>query len=203
VAEVLFFHHVQGLTPGVVAFADRLRAAGHAVHTPDLYGGRVFPTIAEGLAFSEGADAPDLAALAAAAAVDLPAGLVYAGISAGAVQAQRLAQTRAGAVGAVLIESCLPVRGDWAIGPWPEGVPVQIHGMVDDEYFAGEGDVEAARELVETVGPTAELFLYPGDRHLFEDSSLAAYDAAATELLAARIVEFLGRIDAGGPEDTR
>jgi dienelactone hydrolase len=193
-AEVLLFHHVQGLTPGVVAFADRLRAAGHAVHTPDLYGGRVFPTIGEGLAFSEGVDAPDLAALAGAAAAVLPPELVYAGISAGAVQAQRLAQTRAGAAGAVLVESCLPVSGDWAIGPWPEGVPVQIHGMVDDPYFAGEGDIDAARELVDTVGPSAELHLYPGDQHLFEDSSLDSYDAAATELLTARILDFLGRI---------
>ncbi|TWF80554.1 dienelactone hydrolase [Pseudonocardia hierapolitana] len=193
-AEVLFFHHVQGLTPGVVAFADRLRAAGHAVHSPDLYGGRVFPTIEEGLAFTDGPGAPDLAGLAAAAAADLPAELVYAGISAGAVLAQRLAQTRAGAAGAVLMESCLPVSGEWAIGPWPEGVPVQIHGMVDDGYFAGEGDIDAARELVEAAGPTAELFLYPGDEHLFEDSSLASYDAAATELLTARIVDFLGRV---------
>ena len=192
-AEVLLFHHVLGLTPGVVAFAERLRAAGHAVHTPDLYGGRVFPTIGEGLAFSEGVDGPDLAALAAAAA-DLPDELVYAGISAGAVQAQRLAQTRAGAAGAVLIESCLPVNGEWAIGPWPTGVPVQIHGMVDDPYFAGEGDLDAARELVGTVGPSAELHLYPGDQHLFEDSSLASYDASATELLTARILDFLGRI---------
>jgi dienelactone hydrolase len=190
-AEVLLFHHVQGLTPGVVAFADRLRAAGNVVHTPDLYGGRVFPTIAEGQAFSEAADAPGLAA---AAATDLPAELVYAGISAGVVHAQRLAQTRPGAAGAVLVESCLPVSGEWAIGPWPNGVPVQIHRMADDEFFAGEGDIEAARELVATVGPTAELFLYPGDGHLFEDSSLASYDAAATELLIARIVDFLGRL---------
>ena len=193
-AEVLLFHHVQGRTPGMLAFADRLRVAGHAVHVPDLYGGRVFPTIAEGLAFSEGPDAPDLTAMAATAAAGLPADLVYVGISAGVRHAQRLAQTRAGAAGAVLIESCLPVSGEWAIGPWPKGLPVQIHGMVDDRYFAGEGDLEAARELVGTVGPTAELYLYPGDRHLFEDSSLASYDAAATELLTARIVDFIGRI---------
>jgi dienelactone hydrolase len=190
-AEVLLFHHVQGLTPGVVAFADRLRAAGHAVHTPDLYGGRVFRTIGEGLEFSGGTD---VAGRAAAAAADLPAELVYAGISAGAVHAQRLAQTRSGATGAVLIESCLPVSGEWAAGPWPEGVPVQIHGMADDPYFAGEGDLEAARELVATVGPGAELHLYPGAGHLFEDSSLASYDPAATELMTARIGDFLARI---------
>jgi dienelactone hydrolase len=194
VVDVLLFHHVQGLTPGVAELADRLRAAGHTVHTPDLYGGRTFATIEEAAAFSQGEDAPDLAALADAAAADLPPTLVYAGISSGVVHAQRLAQTRAGAAGAILIESCLPISGKWAIGPWPAGVPVQIHGMDADEYFAGEGDLDAAREIVETVGPTAELYLYRGAKHLFEDSSLASYDAAATTLLTERIMKFLGRI---------
>jgi dienelactone hydrolase len=192
--EVLLFHHVQGLTPGVVELADHLRAAGHTVHTPDLYGGRTFPSIEEGAAFSQGEVAPDFAALADAAAADLPSTLVYAGISWGVMQAQRLAQTRTGAAGAILMESCLPITGEWAVGPWTEGVPVQIHGMDADEYFAGEGDVDAAREIVEKVGAAAELYLYRGDKHLFEDSSLASYDAAATTLLTERIVEFLGRI---------
>src|SRR4249919_89756 len=161
-AEVLLFHHIQGLTPGVVAFADELRAAGHTIHTPDLYGGRTFDTIEAGAGFSQGEDAPDLAQLADEAAAALPAGLVYAGISSGVMQAQRLAQTRPGAAGAILMESCLPISGDWAIGPWPDGVPVQIHGMDADEFFAGEGDVDAAREIVATV-PDGELFTYPGD----------------------------------------
>jgi dienelactone hydrolase len=187
-AEVLLFHHIQGLTPGVVALAGRLRAAGHTVHTPDLYGGRTFATIEDGAAFSESDDAPDLAELAYAAAAELPAELVYAGISAGVVHAQRLAQTRAGAVGAVLMESCVPVTGEWAFGDWPRGVPVQIHGMDQDRYFAGEGDVNAAREIVEIVGPSAELFVYPGDQHLFEDSSLDSYDPEAAELLTARVI---------------
>lgn len=192
--EVLLFHHVQGLTPGVVELADHLRAAGHTVHTPDLYGGRTFPSIEEGAAFSQGEVAPDFVALADAAVAGLPSTLVYAGISWGVVQAQRLAQTRTGAAGAILMESCLPITGEWAVGPWPEGVPVQIHGMDADEYFAGEGDVDAAREIVEKVGAAAELYLYRGDKHLFEDSSLASYDAAAAALLTERIVEFLGRI---------
>jgi dienelactone hydrolase len=195
-AEVLLFHHIQGLTPGVVALADRLRGAAHTVHTPDLYGGRTFASIEEGAAFTEGDDAPDLAALADAAVADLPSRLVYAGISSGVMHAQRLAQTRAGAAGALLLEACVPVTGDWAFGPWPDGVPVQVHGMDADAFFAGEGDVEAARELVEIVGPGAELFTYTGDKHLFEDSSLASYDEAATTLLVERITKFLGRVDA-------
>jgi dienelactone hydrolase len=193
VAEVLLFHHIQGLTPGVTGFADELRAAGHTVHTPDLFGGRTFATIDEGGSYAQGEGAPDFDALADEAVASLPAGLVYAGFSFGVMQAQRLAQTRAGAKGALLCEACLPITGEWAIGPWPDGVPVQIHGMDADDYFAGEGDVEAAREIVETV-PDAELFLYPGDKHLFADSSLPSYDAAAAALLTQRVLEFLGRV---------
>jgi dienelactone hydrolase len=192
-ADVILFHHIQGLTPGVVALADSLRAAGHTVHTPDLYDGRTFDTIQEGAGYAQGEGSPDLDKLADEAAAALPAGLVYAGISSGVMQAQRLAQTRPGATGAILMESCLPITGDWAIGPWPEGVPVQIHGMDADEFFAGEGDIEAAREIAATV-PDAELFTYPGDRHLFEDSSLPSYDAEAAGLLEKRVLEFLARI---------
>ena len=192
-ADVLLFHHIQGLTPGVVAFADELRAAGHTVHTPDLYGGRTFDSIQEGAAFSRGDGAPDRDALADKAAAELPESVVYAGISSGVMQAQRLAQTRPGARGALLLEACIPLSGEWAIGPWPDGVPVQIHGKDDDEFFAHEGDLEAARELVAAV-PDGELFTYPGSEHLFEDSSLPSYDAEATALLQKRVLEFLARV---------
>jgi dienelactone hydrolase len=193
-ADVLLFHHIQGLTPGVVGFADALRAAGHTVHTPDLYGGRTFGSIQEGAGFAQGEGAPDFDALADEAAAGLPAELVYAGFSFGVAHAQRLAQTRAGAAGALLFEACFPISGEWAFGPWPDGVPVQIHGMDADEFFAGEGDVNAAREIVETVGPAAELFLYPGDRHLFADPSLPSYDGEAAALLNERVLDFLERV---------
>ena len=192
-ADVLLFHHIQGLTPGVVAFADALRAAGHTVHTPDLYGGRTFDSIQDGAAFSRGEGAPDLDALADEVAAGLPAALVYAGFSSGVMQAQRLAQTRPGAAGALLFESALPITGEWAFGPWPDGVPVQIHGMDDDEFFAHEGDIDAAREIV-AAAADGELFVYPGDQHLFADSSLASYDADAAALLTERVLAFLARV---------
>jgi len=192
-ADVLLFHHIQGLTPGVEAFADRLREAGHTVHVPDLFGGRTFATIQEGAAYAQGDGAPDFDALADRVATELPADLVYAGISFGVPLAQRLAQTRGGARGALLLEACIPISGEWAFGPWPEGVPVQIHGKDDDEFFAHEGDVDAAREIVANV-PDAELFTYPGDQHLFADSSLPSYDPEAARLLEARVREFLARL---------
>jgi dienelactone hydrolase len=192
-ADVLLFHHIQGLTRGVVAFADELRAAGHTVHAPDLYGGRTFGSIQEGAGYAQGEGAPDFDAMADEVAAALPEALVYAGFSSGVMQAQRLAQTRAGARGAVLMEACVPISGDWAFGPWPDGVPVQVHGMDADEFFAGEGDLDAARELVATVGERAELFVYPGDQHLFADSSLPSYDAAAATLLTERVLAFLAQ----------
>jgi dienelactone hydrolase len=189
-AEVLLIHHIQGLTDGVLAFADDLRAGGHTVHVPDLYDGHTFATIEEGFAHQKGVDGD---ALVDAVVADLPEDLVYAGFSWGVPRAQRLAQMRPGARGALLYESCIPISGEWAFGPWPDGVPVQIHGMDDDEFFAHEGDIDAARQLVEQV-KDAELFTYPGNAHLFADSSLASYDADAAALLTKRVLEFLGRV---------
>jgi dienelactone hydrolase len=192
-AEAVLFHHTQGLTEGVKGFADELRAAGHVVHTPDLFDGRTFATLEEGISYAQQDRSPSVEALADAAVAELPDALVYAGFSSGVMSAQRLAQTRPGARGALLFESCLPVSGDWAIGPWPAGVPVQIHGMDADPFFAGEGDIDAAREIVATAAD-AELFTYPGDRHLFADRSLPSYDAEATALLTGRVVDFLDRL---------
>jgi dienelactone hydrolase len=189
--DVLLFHHIQGLTEGVVGFADELRAAGHTVHTPDLFDGRTFATIQEGAAYTQGEDAPDFDARADEIASALPEGLVYAGFSFGVPLAQRLAQTRSGARGALLFEACIPITGEWAFGPWPDSVPVQIHGKDDDEFFAHEGDIDAAREIVAQV-PDAELFVYPGNEHLFADPTLASYDEESATLLKKRVLEFLG-----------
>jgi dienelactone hydrolase len=194
-AEVVLFHHVQGLTDGVRAFAEELRAGGHTVHTPDLFDTERPATIDDGIALVQSIGDEELSERVDRAVAGLPEGLVYAGFSYGVMPAQRLAQTRPGARGALLYEACLPVSGEWAIGPWPDGVPVQIHGMDQDPFFALEGDLDAARELVETVGPgLAELFVYPGDRHLFSDSSLPSYDADAAALVVQRSRDFLGRL---------
>lgn len=192
-AEVLLFHHAQGLTPGVVAFADAIRAVGHTVHTPDLFRGRTFDSIEAGMAHITSLGFDAVRAQGVRMADAHPAGLVYAGFSFGVTIAQQLAQTRPGARGALLFYSCLPTTGEWAFGPWPDGVPVQIHGADADPYFMDEGDVEAAREIVATV-PDAALFLYPGDQHYFADSSLPSYDPVATALALERVRAFLARV---------
>ena len=190
-ADVLLFHHAQGLTEGVVALADRIREAGHTVHTPDLYDGHTFTTLDEGLGYAREVGFGDVQERGIRAADQLPSELVYVGLSLGVMAAQQLAQTRPGARGAVLVESCVP-PSEFG-GSWPAGVPVQVHGMDADPIFAGEGDLDAARALVAEVDD-AELFVYPGDRHLFEDASLASYDADATALLTQRVLDLLARV---------
>ncbi|HZD86899.1 MAG TPA: dienelactone hydrolase family protein [Gaiellaceae bacterium] len=196
--DVVLYHHVQGLTDGVRAFADELRQAGHTVHTPDVFDGRTFGSIEEGIAFAREAGFGTLAARGVSAAEELDLEAVYAGFSFGAMIAQQLAQTRPGARGALLMYSCLPVSefGD----AWPEDVPVQVHAKEDDPEFAE--DIEAARALVASTD-RAELFLYPGEEHLFADSSLPAYDPAAAKLLTERVLAFLDMVDSAGRRAAR
>jgi dienelactone hydrolase len=187
-AEVLLFHHAQGQTAGFHAFAGELREAGHTVHTPDLFDGRTFATIDEGMAHAQELGFPDeILARGQRAADALPNELVYGGFSLGVLPAQKLAQTRSGARGALLFYACVPTN---FFGAWPTGVPVQIHGMDNDPMFVGEGDIDAARQIVDSTDD-AELFLYPGDQHYFADSSLPSYDPDATALLTQRVLDFL------------
>ena len=194
--NVLLLHHAQGLTPGVLAFADALRDAGHTVHTPDSYDGHTFDDLDAGIAYASEVGFGVIMQRGVDAAVDLPPDTVYLGISMGVMAAQQLAQTRPGAAGGVFIASCLPVA---EFGGWPDGVPVQVHGKDADPIFVDEGDLEAAQELVTAV-EGAELFLYPGDQHLFLDSSLPAFDPEATAALTARVLAFLA---AAGVADQR
>jgi len=186
--EIVLFHHVQGLTAGMVAFADQLRGEKHTVHTPDLFDGRTFPTIEEGMDYARTVGFGAILDRGVAVAEGLRSELVYAGFSMGVMPAQKLAQTRAGARGAVLIDACVPVT-EFA-DRWPEAVPVQVHGMDHDSFFADEGDLDAARALVDST-EQAELFLYPGNVHLFADSSLPSHDQAASELMTRRVLDFL------------
>ena len=186
---VLLFHHAQGQTPGFLAFADELREVGHTVHAPDLYDGMTFDDIDEGVANARRIGFQTIIDRGTAAAAELPADIVYAGFSLGGMPAQSLAQTRPGARGALLYHAALP-PSEFG-GPWPEGVPVQIHAMDDDPWM--EEDRAAAEALVAET-PGAELFIYPGSGHLFADSSLGDYDEQAAALLKVRTLEFLQRV---------
>ncbi len=186
--EVVLFHHAHGLTPGMVTFADDLRRAGHTVHTPDLFDGRTFDTVEQGVGYAKEIGFGEVMERGARAVDGLPADLVYGGFSLGVLPAQCLAQTRAGARGALLFHACVPVSE--FSSSWPDGVPVQVHAMDADPFFVDDGDIDAARALVDEA-EDAELFLYPGDQHLFTDSSLSSHDDVAAKLLGQRVLSFL------------
>ena len=189
-AEILLFHHAQGQTPGFLAFADGLRKDGHVVHTPDLYVGNTFDDLDAGVGYARDVGFDKILERGRAAADELPSELVYAGFSLGVMPAQLLAQSRPGARGALFFSAALPPSEFGA--SWPQGVPLQIHMMEDDEW--ADEDMPAARELAETVDG-AELYLYPGSRHLFADSSLPDYDEGAAKLLEERVRAFLKDVD--------
>ena len=189
-AERLLFHHAHGQTAGFLAFADELRSVGHVVHSPDLYDGKTFVDLDEGVGYAREVGFDTIAERGRLAADGLPEELVYAGFSLGVMPAQMLAQTRPGAKGALLFSAAFPASEFGA--SWPPGVPLQIHMMEADEWAVE--DLPAARELTDAVDG-AELFLYPGDRHLFADSSLPDYDEPAATLLTQRVLEFLHDID--------
>ena len=185
---VVLFHHALGLTSGIAEFAARLERAGHDLYTPDLFDGHTFDTIEAGVAYAEQVGFGEVMQRGATAVESLPHEVVYAGFSIGVLSAQRLAQTRAGARGALLYYSCVPMAEFGT--SWPDGVPVQIHGMDHDPIFMTEGDVDAAREIVATA-TNAQLFLYPGSQHYFADSTQPGYDPSATNLLIQRSLELL------------
>jgi dienelactone hydrolase len=187
--EILLFHHAQGQTPGFLAFAEELRAAGHTVHTPDLYEGKTFAALDEGVGYAQQVGFNTILERGRLAAESLPNELVYGGFSLGVMPAQMLAQTRPDAKGALLFSAALPTTEFGR--PWPPGVPLQIHMMEADEWALE--DLDAARQLEAIDG--AELFLYPGDRHLFADNSLPDYDESAATLLKQRVLSFLDNID--------
>jgi len=188
-AEILLFHHAQGQTAGFLAFADELRAAAHTVHAPDLYAGKTFAALDEGVGYAQEVGFDTILDRGRLAAEGLPSELVYGGFSLGVMPAQMLAQTRPGVKGALFFSAALPPSEFGS--PWPQGVPLQIHMMEDDEWALE--DLDAARQLETIEG--AELFLYPGDGHLFADNSLPDYDESAATLLKQRVLSFLDNID--------
>jgi dienelactone hydrolase len=186
-AEIVLFHHAQGCTPGVLHFAESLRAEGHLVHVPDLYDGATFDDLDDGVAHARSIGFDTLVDRGVAAAQEWPAEVVYAGFSMGVMPAMALAQNRPGARAVVFLHGAVPL-GELGAA-WPAGLPLQLHTRRDDDW----GDAEEAEKLAAEI-PGTELFLYPGDEHLFTDDSLAAHDPEATALVRQRMAALLDRL---------
>ena len=202
-AEIVLFHSVLGLRPGVIAAGDRLREAGHTVHTPDLYDGEVFDDLDDGSRKEDALGYQEIARRAREAVAGLPAGLVFAGFSLGAVHAEVLAASRPGALGAVLMHGAVPVEGlseYFGVDRWPEGVPVQVHYAADDPWVEAEEEVVPLGEAVRGAGAAFEAYTYPGSGHLFSDPDLPEYDRASSEAMWERVLTFLDQIDTRGSD---
>ncbi|WP_147915402.1 dienelactone hydrolase family protein [Ruania zhangjianzhongii] len=194
--ELVLFHHVLGLTDGVRNFAELIRAQGHTVHTPDLFEGRTFPTIDEGIGYAGSIGFDEVMRRGIEAAAPLPKRVVFGGFSVGVMPAQQLLQTTPEALGGLFLHAFIdPTQLE---GSWPSGVPAQVHGMDEDPFFIGDGDLEAAR-AVQADHPELEAFLYPGKTHLFTDSSSADYDQAAAVTVLERASEFLSSLAPAQP----
>ena len=191
-AELILFHHAQGLTKGVVAWADQLREAGHEVTVPDLFEGATFPTVEEGVAHAQSIGFMKVVERGVAAAEALSDGLVYAGFSMGTLPAQKLAQTRPGARGALLYHGGIPASQFDT--PWPASVPLQLHAMDEDPWVPLDEEIQPLVDDATKAGAAVELFVYPGSAHLFTDTSLADYDEAAAALTLERSLAFLARL---------
>jgi dienelactone hydrolase len=197
-AEVVLFHSVLGLRPGVISAAKRLRAAGHTLHTPDYFDGEVFDDLEEGLRKEEKLGYQEIARRTKESVSGLPEGLVYAGFSLGAVHAEVLAASMPGALGAVLMHGAVPVEGlseYFGIQSWPEGVPVQVHYAIDDPWVEAEEEMVPLGEAVSGAGAAFEAYTYPGSGHLFSDPDLPEYDRASSEAMWERVLTFLDQID--------
>jgi dienelactone hydrolase len=198
-AEVVLFHSVLGLRPGVIAAADRLRAAGHTIHTPDLFDGEVFDDLDDGQRKEEALGYQEIARRAKEAVAELPAELIFAGFSLGAVHAEVLAASRPGALGVVLMHGAVPVESlseFFGVDRWPEEVPVQVHYAAGDPWVEAEEEVAPLGDDVRGAGATFEAHAYPCSGHLFADSALPEYDRASSEAMWERVLDFLNRIDA-------
>jgi dienelactone hydrolase len=186
-ATLVLFHSALGLRPAVGRFADRLRAHGHEVRTPDLYDGRVFDDLDEGVAFRDELGVPTLMQRAVDAVTDLPGDIHYAGMSMGVAPAQLLAATRPGASGAFLIHGGLPLEL-FGLDRWPPSVPVQLHVSPEDPWV----DQAGLDALVATLPPAARTVVwYSGTGHLFTDDGSEEHDASATDRVLAAAATFL------------
>lgn len=182
-AEIVVFHSVLGPRAGVSDAAERLRAAGHTVHTPDLYrGGARFDQYEPAMAYQVGIGYRELLRRAADDVAPLPPSLVYLGFSAGGAPAEWLAASRPGALACILLHAALPPRA-MGLDTWPSSVPVQLHFMREDP-FREQAEIEGLEAAVRAASAPFEMFEYEGAGHLFTDPSLPSeYDGAATEYL--------------------
>jgi dienelactone hydrolase len=189
-ARILLLHSMYGLRPAVHQAADRLRAAGHDVTVPDLYGGRVVDTPDEGVEIKEEIGRDELLRRAVAAAAPLLGGdgLVYAGFSLGGSIAQNLALGDEGARGLLLMHGTSDLPDDASTE-----IPVQLH-VADPDTYEPVDWLNAWYLRMRKAGADVEVFRYRGAGHLFTDPDLPDYEPEAAERAWAIALDFLASL---------
>jgi dienelactone hydrolase len=191
VSEIVVFHSVLGLRPVELRFADRLRAAGHQVTTPDLYDGRTASTLDEGFALKDVVGWETIVRRAREAVRELPAETVLAGVSMGAGVVETVLPHRPGTAGVLLPH---------AVGALPAevraGLPVQVH-VADPDPIAPPAQVAAWHGAATRSGADARVYTYPGIGHFYTDADGPEYDSSAAGLTWERVAEFLSRSSPG------
>jgi len=190
--EIVLFHSAYGLRPGVLQFAEKLRAAGHTVHTPDLYDGEVFSDRMDAVRKIQELGFDGMLARARAAVENLPNDLIYAGFSNGGAAAELLAATRPGARGAILMHAPLPIR-DLGWKTWPATAPVQVH-FAQGDPLRNEQVIVSLANRIRASGAAFQQIDYSASGHLFADPDMPAYDAPAADLMLQNVLEFLNGI---------
>lgn len=189
-ATIILFHSALGLDDGMHQMAQVFTDAGHTVHLPDYYAGKVFTNTADGLAYRDEVTFPVLANTAAevVAQLSLPASLpvVFGGFSLGAAMAQSFAKRHPQATGALLFHA----GGTPKPTSWQKAANLQIHHTVGDPFYA-EGEPELLVRCAAQAGAHASHFVYPGEGHLFADPTKPEYDATLASLMWDRVLAFL------------
>ncbi|TDB75303.1 dienelactone hydrolase family protein [Micromonospora sp. KC723] len=194
-AQIALFHSVYGLRPAVLADAERLRAAGHQVVTPDLYALPPADTAAAGFALLEKVTLEEVLRRARAALAPLPAGTVLAGYSMGAGVAGVLLAERPAAAGLLLLHGTGGAPA--AVRP---GLPVQCH-LADPDPYESRVEVDDWQRALTGAGARLEVFRYPGRGHLWTDPDDLDHHPAATALTWERVLSFLAALPPGSPND--
>ncbi|MEU6077663.1 dienelactone hydrolase family protein [Micromonospora sp. NPDC047074] len=183
--HVVLLHSVYGLRPAVLAAADRLRAAGHHVVTPDLYGAPAVDTIEEGFALLDRVGEAAVLGRARAALHEAPPDAVLAGLSMGAGMAGALLGERPDAAALLLLHGA---------GGAPEavrpGLPVQLH-MADPDEYPPEPELGRWQRAMAGAGADLSVHRYPGVGHFYTDPDLPDHDPAATAQTWDRALAFL------------
>jgi len=175
--NIVLFHSTYGLRPAVTDAADLLRAAGHEVWTPDLFGGRTFETVEEGMAFKDELGKDELLRRAILAAAPYSErGLVYAGFSLGAATAQTLALGDDRARGLLLLHGTSDIAETASV----DELPVQLH-VAEPDAFEPDDWLTAWYLRMRKTGADVEIYRYAGAGHLYTDPGLPDHDEEAAE----------------------